>query len=97
MIVTVEPPFCGVTLDCAAGALVELLADGVPELPQAAISAAAPATSGAAHHRLRIGYISVLVGLSPSPLDYVAPARIVHLGSGSCICSHSQASDKGYR
>jgi hypothetical protein len=62
MIVTVEPP-----LACAAGAPVfEWLADGEPELPQAAISAAAPATSGAAHHRLRIGYISVLVGRSRS-------------------------------
>jgi hypothetical protein len=56
MIVTVDPPLCGVTLACAAGGLVvEWLADGVPELPHAAISAAAPATSGAAHHRLRMG------------------------------------------
>jgi hypothetical protein len=56
MIVTVDPPLCGVTLACAAGGLVvALLADGVPELPHAAMSAAAPATIGAAHHRLRMG------------------------------------------
>jgi hypothetical protein len=63
MIVTPEPPLCGVALTCAAGVFgIEWLADEVPEPPQAAISAAAPATSGAAHHRLRIGHISILVG-----------------------------------
>jgi hypothetical protein len=69
MIETVEAPLCGVTLACAAGAfVVEWLADGVPELPHAAISATAPATSGAAHHRLRIRHISVLLNRSASPL-----------------------------
>src|SRR5215469_6374075 len=63
MIVTAEPPLCRFALACPAGAFViEWLADGAPELPQAAISAAAPAASGVAHHRLRIGHISVLVG-----------------------------------
>src|SRR5215469_11684169 len=98
IMVTVEPPLCGVTLACAAGGfVVEWLADGVPEPPQAAISATPPATRGAAHHRLRIGHISVLVGRSPSPSDYVASAGNVHRGSGSCICWHSQASDMEYR
>jgi hypothetical protein len=70
MIVTVDPfePLCGVALACAAGAfVVEWLADGEPELPQAAIRAVAPATSGAAHHRLRIGPVSVLIGRSALP------------------------------
>jgi len=63
MIVTVEP---AAWLACAAGEfVVELLADGVL-VPQAATSAAAPATRGAAHHRLRIGHISVLVSHSAS-------------------------------
>src|SRR5215472_6830050 len=80
MIVTVEPPLCGVMLACAAGAFVaEWLADGAPELPQAAISAAAPAASGAAHHRLRIGisHISVLTWQFLYPPHYVAAARNV--------------------
>jgi hypothetical protein len=58
MIVTCEP-FVGVMVAPAAGAFVVALDDGDPELLQAAINAAAPTATGAAHHRLRIGHISV--------------------------------------
>ncbi|HSR87273.1 MAG TPA: hypothetical protein VLM11_24090 [Streptosporangiaceae bacterium] len=54
---------------CVVGALevapllagVDVLVDGEPELPHAASRAAAPATIGAAHHRLRIATSPFLV------------------------------------
>jgi hypothetical protein len=43
------------------GAGVDVLVEGEPELPHAASRAAAPATIGAAHHRLRMARSPFLV------------------------------------
>src|SRR5262249_19775824 len=65
----------------AAGAVVlpEPL-DGDAALPHAASTTTAPARTGAANHRLRISISPFLADLETFPrLDYVDPARTVHL------------------
>jgi hypothetical protein len=80
---------------------VLLLAGGV-ELPHAASTAAAPARTGAAHHRLRITS-PFLADLETFPPDYVDPTRNVHVHSRwqsryaqpTAKWRHNQASDIG--
>jgi hypothetical protein len=89
-------------LEAAAAALVAAeLAD--PELdalllPHAASRAAAAATPGAAHHRIRImrSLHSGQGQSAPHDLLYVSGARIVH-GIQAAIAWQSQARDSGYR
>ena len=85
-----------VSPDCAAVLLVALLVAEAPvvgaevlllpgdaELPHAASTTAAPARTGAAHHRLRISVTPFLVDLETVPRPHhVAAAQIVHFAGG---------------
>jgi hypothetical protein len=91
----------GADEDDAAGADVGGGLDGGDEVPQAVSTAAAPASTGTAHQRLRI---SSLRSWRPQTFlsgDYVAQPDSVHHGRAyfglDCIRWHSHASDIGYR
>jgi hypothetical protein len=56
-----EPVCCDVDALAPPDDGVDALVEGLAELPQAAISAAAPTRTGAAHHRLRMAKSPFLI------------------------------------
>jgi hypothetical protein len=92
----------GVDEDDAAGADgAGGLDDGGDEVPHAVSTAAAPASTGTAHQRLRISYLRSWRPQTFLSGDYVAQPDSVHGGRAylgwDCIRWHSHASDSGYR
>src|SRR5215469_10396594 len=100
MMVDDEVP-CGVVERLGAIECEVAPVEGEPELPHAASRAAAPATIGAAHHRLRIATSpSLVICLKPSYPDYVGWApnvQSIFSGArpGSAMRWQSHASDIG--